>query len=330
MYKSFVLYNSPFDGIDNIYAFDLINEKKFRITNSKFGAYNPQVSWDGQKLVYNDFSVLGHDIVEIDFNPNEWIPLEEVSINREGYIDPVVEQEDNPNLLTQLNDTIKYPVERYSVVGNMINPFSWGPIITSTDLDFFVGLTSQDILSTTRLNLGYEFNANESNGRWIGNISYQGIFPVVNLSGYTGSRTATERFVFREENGTIELDTTADISWREKGFELGLLIPLNLTRSKYLENLDFGMNYNYTRVTDYDFVVSYPDMQGNGNLYYNTYYLSYRRTMKRSKRDLYGRFGQNIFPGTIIHPMAAIIWGDCLPERSDFISPAFSVIIHSS
>jgi hypothetical protein len=206
-----------------------------------------------------------------------------------------VEQEGNPDLLTQLDDTLKYPVERYSVVGNMINPFSWGPIITSTDLDFFVGLTSQDILSTTRLNLGYEFNANESNGRWIGNISYQGIFPVINLSGYTGARSATERFIFREENGTIELDTTADISWRERGFELGFQIPLNLTRSKYLENLDFGMNYNYTRVTDYDFIVRHPDMQGNGDLYYNTYYLSYRRSMKRSKRDIFGKFGQNIF-----------------------------------
>ncbi|MBR9998163.1 MAG: hypothetical protein KFF73_04290 [Cyclobacteriaceae bacterium] len=295
MFKSFILYNSPYDGIDNIYAYDLIAGRRFRVTNSKFGAYNPQVSWNGQKMLYNDFSQFGHDVVEIDFNPNVWTPVEEISINKEGYIDPIVDQEGNPELLTEMKDTVEYPVNRYQVSGNMINPFSWGPVITSTDLDFFIGLTSQDILSTTRLNLGYEFNANEKNGRWVGSLSYQGIFPVINLNGYIGDRSATERFIFMGEDGHVDVDTTADISWKEKGFELGLQIPLILTRSKYLENLDVGLNYNYTRVTDYDFLVRYPDMQGNGDLYYNSYYLSYRRNMKRSRRDLYGKFGQNIF-----------------------------------
>jgi len=134
-----------------------------------------------------------------------------------------------------------------------------------------------------------------SNGRWLGSISYQGLYPTLNLSGYIGDRSAIERFIFRDESGNIEVDTTANITWKEQGAEVGFQIPLILTKSKYLENLDIGMNYNYTRVNNYNFVARYPDMQGNGNLYSNTYYFSYRRNMKRSKRDLYGKFGQNLF-----------------------------------
>lgn len=295
MFKSFVLYNSPYDGIDNIYAYNLIDGKKFRVTNSQFGAYNPQISWDGQKIVYNEFSRFGFNIAEIDFNPNDWTPIETVEIRKEEYINPVIDQEGNQNGLTETTDTVEYPVNRYHISGNIINPYSWGPLVTSTELDLLIGVRSQDIMSTTFWGFGYELNANEKNGRWVGRISYQGIFPTINLSGYLGGRSATERFIFRDENGSVTKDTTANISWKEKGFEVGFQIPLILTRSKYIQSLDIGMNYNYTRVEDYDFIVRYPDMQGNGDLYSNTYYLSYRRNFKRSKRDLYGKFGQNLF-----------------------------------
>jgi len=295
MFNPFIFYNSPYDGIDNIYVFNLVNEKRYRITNSKYGAYNPQISWDRQKILYNDFTKYGHDIVEIEFNPNEWTSIEKVAIQKEGYIDPVTEQEGNQDVFSSMSDTIKYPVSRYYLSKKIINPFSWGPIITSTDLEFLIGLQSQDIMSTTRFDLGYEFNANERNGRWRGGISYQGWFPVLNLNGYLGERSATERFVLRDENGNIATDTTTKVTWKEKGFEAGFRVPLLLTRSKYIQNLDIGMNYNYTRVEDYSFSVRYPDVQGNGDLYSNTYFFSYRRNMKRSKRDLFGKFGQNIF-----------------------------------
>ena len=295
MFNPFILYNSPYDGIDNIYAYNLINRKKFRVTSSQFGAYNPQISWDGQKILYNDFTQNGYNVVEIDFNPNEWTPIEMVEIDKEGYLDPIVIQEGNPDILTETIDSVEYPVSRYHIMEKIINPFSWGPLITSTEMDFLIGVRSQDIMSTTFMDLGYELNTNERTGRWVGSISYQGIFPTINLSGYLGGRSATERFIFREENGNVVKDTTADISWKEKGFEVGFQIPLLLTRSKYIQNMDIGVNYNYTRVQDYDFVVRYPDMQGNGDLYSNTYYFSYRRNLKRSKRDLYGKFGQNLF-----------------------------------
>ena len=295
MFRSFILYNSPYDGIDNIYAYNLIDKKRYRVTNSHFGAYNPHISWDGQNILYNDFSEYGFNIVEIEFSPNDWTPIELVGIHEEAYIDPIVKQEGNEHLLTEPIDSVVYPVRRYHLSGNLINPFSWGPMVTSTEMDLLIGVRSQDIMSTTFMDIGYELNTNEGNGRWVGSISYQGIFPTISLSGYLGGRSAKEKFIFRDESGNAVIDTTADLSWKEKGFEVGLQIPLLLTRSKYIQNLDIGMNYNYTRVEDYNFVVRYPDMLGNGDLYSNTYYLSYRRNLKRSKRDLYGKFGQNIF-----------------------------------
>ncbi len=294
MHQSFVLYNSPYDGIDNIYAYDLVSKKKFRVTNSRYGAYNPHVSWDGKAVIYNEFSKDGHNIAEIDFNPNEWTPIEEVIINKESIIDPVIEQEGNPNILQEV-DSVIYPVKRFRIGRKIINPYSWGPYITSTDLDFQIGIKSQDIMSTTTLDLGYRFNANERTGRWQANFTYQGIYPALGIGGYLGSRSVDRRFVRRAENGTITSDTTVNITWEEKGIVSGFRFPLLLTRSRYNQNLDLGYQYTYTAVNDYSYDARYPDMLSNGGLQSNRYYLSYRRIMKRSKRDLAGKFGQTIY-----------------------------------
>lgn len=293
MFKNYVFYNSPLDGLDNVYAINIDTKKRYRVTSGKFGSYNAVVSRNGEKILYNNFTKDGHDVVEIDFDTLSWIPVDQIIPEPENYFEPIAIQEGNINIIDSVKNE-SYPVRRYHLGAKVLNPYSWGPIIESTNLDLFVGISSRDIMSTSILNLGYQFNANEETGRWIGNFSYQGIFPVLNAQGYIGDRAVTERFPVRDDAGNIVGDTLSRVSWNERGFLLGAELPFKLTRSKYIQDLRMGFNYDYSYVKDYMSFESlrYPDMLGNGSILSNEYYLSYRRMLRTSKRDLYGKFGQ--------------------------------------
>ena len=64
----YLLYNSPYTGIDNIFAVHLVTKEKFQITSSKYGAYNPAVDKQGSTLFYNDQTKDGLDVVKIPFS----------------------------------------------------------------------------------------------------------------------------------------------------------------------------------------------------------------------------------------------------------------------
>jgi hypothetical protein len=267
--------------------------KRYRVTSARYGAYNAVVSASGEKLLYNDFTKDGYDIVEIDFDTALWTPIDQIKHNPEDYFRPISVQEGNINIIDSV-EGISYPVKRYHLGRRIINPYSWGPIVRSTDLDLFIGISSRDIMSTSILDLGYEFNSTERTGNWIGSFSYQGFYPVLNVQGYIGDRAIDERFPIRDTAGNIVDDTLSRVKWKERGLMLGAVLPFKLTRSKYLQYLDLGINYNYSYVKDYQSfeLLRYPDQQANGSLLSNEYYISYRRMIRTSKRDLYGKFGQ--------------------------------------
>ena len=47
LYRDTVLYQSSFDGVNNIYAMEIAGGRRYRVTASKFGASDPAVSPDG-------------------------------------------------------------------------------------------------------------------------------------------------------------------------------------------------------------------------------------------------------------------------------------------
>ncbi len=296
LYKNYVFYNSPFDGLDNVYVINMLTKERYRVTSGKFGSYNAVISQNGDKILYNNFSKEGFDVVEMDFDSSTWVPVNQIIPNPENYFESVAFHEGNINILDSVKNE-SYPVKRYRLGAKIINPYSWGPILESTNLDLFIGLSSRDIMGTSILDLGYQFNSNEGTGQWIGNFSYQGIYPVLNAQGYIGNRAVTERFALRDEAGNIVGDTLSRVTWDESGFLLGAELPFKLTRSKYLQDLSIGFNYNYTYVKNYTSYESlrYPDMLGDGSLLSNEYYFSYRRMLRASKRDLYGKFGQFLY-----------------------------------
>ncbi len=313
----FVLFNSPASGLDNIYAVNVLTGERFQITTSKYGAYNPAVSPDGKTLYYNEQTRDGMDVVSIPFEPLQWTKQTEAPSPSKPLYQPLVEQENNPDLLQGISNTT-FTSKRYRRVSGMINPHSWGPYVVNSLTRVNVGITSQDILSTTSIDGGYSYDLNERTGMWRAAVSYQGLFPILDVSATMGHRSVNEGDITKTVVQGASVNSTVrnlTVNWDEQTVEGGLRVPLLTTTSKYYGNIEVGNAVGVTHVTNFvntfenssnrlvvtatrndsiKGVYSLQDYVGNGNLVYNHFSLTAARLLKQSRRDIYSKWGQTL------------------------------------
>lgn len=113
IYKDYLLYNSSYNGIDNIYAMHFPTKDCFQVTSRKYGAYLGMVDPSTDQLIFSDYTRNGMEIVAMPFDPLLWTRLEAVEDRSINYYEPLVRQEDNSDILTQVSDHL-YPVTKYS------------------------------------------------------------------------------------------------------------------------------------------------------------------------------------------------------------------------
>lgn len=318
--SGFLFYHSAYSGIDNVYAMDLSSKQKYQITSSKYGAYNASISNDGQTIYYNDHTVNGLDIVRIPFDLESWKPINEVKVDEIAYYQAAVDQEGLADLLngnaisedaglvgqhTGTGPEKQYEVKKYSKLKGIINPHSWGPILTTNINALQAGVLSRDILSTTSLYAGYVYDAVENTGYGVGRVSYQGFYPIVDLEVSAGNRK------------------TDFFKWYEASVEGGLRVPLLLTNNRYHREMSIGnsvglrdvstfrselsnlgrvveltggivnvdQNGNPIDTTEVDLIRLLPGEVANGQLMFNHVDISYYSLMKQSTRDINSKLG---------------------------------------
>ena len=310
LYQHYLFFNSPDSGIDNIYVLDLDTRKRYQVTSSRLGAYNPAISKDGTTLLYNDQTKDGLDVVSIPFDPSAWRPFEperKLSL----FFQHLVEQEGHPDIFNSVPDN-QLIHKRYRKINGIINPYNWGITVENDLTQASVGILSRDILSTTSLSLGYVFDINERTSALKGQVSYQGWYPIIDVAASISNRSVNE-------GGKKFYDTLVDpmtteirdviFTWKEKNIQAGLRIPLITTSSKYHGNFAIGNSVGLTQVSDFEnnidkggrlvpsgdgrsyFLRDYID---NGQLLYNNFNISAYRLLKQSRRDINSKWGQQI------------------------------------
>ena len=321
VYGHYLIFNSPITGIDNVHALDLSNGKRYRITNSKYGATDATVSTDGSTLFYSDQTPEGMDLVQIPFDPASWkvyVPAQ----SPQPLVSTISSQEGEGNLLENIPDQT-YPLSHYSISRRIINPYSWGVYFDNTLSQADIGLVSRDILNTTTLKLGYLYNVNEQTGLWSATLSYQGAYPIFDLAYRFGDRTSNEGNynILTINNGdSVILNKNLTFNWHEQILEGGVRLPLVFTHSKYYEGVTIGSTIGLTRITDFrnsfnnagiypnitgqryvpaiiqedtiTAIYRFRNQQATGDLFYNRSYLTAYRYLKQSQRDIYPRWGQ--------------------------------------
>lgn len=317
-----VLFNSPVSGIDNIYALHLPTKNRFQVTVSKYGAYNPAISADGKTLYYNEQTKDGLDVVQVPFDPGAWKLYEEIEVSKR-LSDVVTEQEGHQHILDSVPQE-NYSVRRYSKLKGIFNPYSWGFNASNDLTNVMFGITSKDLLSTTSINAGYVYDLNERTALWRAGVSYQGLFPIIDVSVETGDRSKTENIF-----------GSAELSWKETTLEGGLRIPLLLTHSRFIEQLTLANAVGVTQIRSFENVIR--DGNGNiiyeggdraalsqladGNLFYNHASISYARLLKTSYRDFLYRWGQTFAAEAYTTPFTSDYYGTLWAVRSTLYFP---------
>lgn len=323
----YVLYNSPRSGIDNVYAVDTRTNAVFQVTSRPLAAYHAAVSPSGSRLAFDDFSATGYRIADTALDPATWTPVlpgppDAGSTQPVRYFGSLTKLEPGAAEGRQiLADSVPvrtaYVPTRFRRLANAINVYSWGPVVGSTGQDLTVGLNSQDLLSTTQIEVGYAYNQTERVGASFARLSYQGLYPIIDLSFQRGDRN-TSVYIDR----VLPVDSLRTDRWQYNQLTAGFRLPLRLTQSKYAQNLSASVYYNYLQVTGYDLPVRYVTEVGTaGSLNALTYGFNYSRLLRQSKRDVGPRWGQAISATYRTTPFGGRLNGEQLGVQANLFFP---------
>lgn len=283
----YLYYVSGGSGIDNIYAKDLHADKVFQITSSKYGAYNPAITADDKVMYYNNLTELGNDVVKINLHPEEWQQVTDISNTDIKFYQPMVEMEDNVDILNSIPEK-HYEEKRYHK--KLLKLHSWGPFIADSPNELEAGLYSTNVLSTTDAFAGFRVDL-DNNFKWIGRVSYQSFYPIIDVEASYAFRNATTNY-----KDTTDAILTDKRSWKETGVKAGFRFPWYLTRNKFYTNLILQNYIGLTSIKDYQSSAfgsgrQYFTQLNDGNLRSNEFKITFSSLYKRSKRDIKSKFG---------------------------------------
>lgn len=277
-----ILYNSPYSGIDNIYALNIESKQRYRVTSSRLGAFFPEVSPDNRCLLYNEYSVDGYDVAEIPLNPSSWQRIESVEKHNLPYFSPTTNQDPMEELVDESAVPDKeYEVRRYRPVAHFLHVHSWAILPVPPNPGFY--MFSNDKLNTTSLVGGVNYNLNEKVLGFEVSGIYSALFPVLDFGISSGGRSS----VYEVENGGTETH-----GWRETSLNVGLRIPLDLSRGVYRTAFSAGTDFSLTRVSGKTYAE--PFENSNGLLLPLSHELRFSRFRRAAYRDLRPEWGQSL------------------------------------
>jgi len=70
--RTYVLFRSDRDGIENVYALRLADNALLRVTRVLGGAFGPALGPDGRRLVYSEYTSRGYDLHAMDVSLRTW------------------------------------------------------------------------------------------------------------------------------------------------------------------------------------------------------------------------------------------------------------------
>ncbi|MDA3941991.1 MAG: hypothetical protein PF694_00465 [Bacteroidetes bacterium] len=278
-----VIFSASQSEISQIYALDLQSKTIEKLVSVPFGATDAIMGDEPKTLIFSDYTADGFRLVAVNESDflNQYIdpklpatfPLaEELSLMRSLIVDTIVD-----------SDTV-YPENNYAKLAHLFQFHSWSPVFVDVDNISFqpgISLFSQNSLSTMVVEAGYSYDVNEQTGKTTVGLQYRGWYPVIDLNFSRGLRRGQAQ---DPENGK-----PVDLKWDETAYKLGLSLPLNFTRDKYLRGVQPYIGWEQLhRKMDPAIELAFKD---NDFSLLNLQLFAYNQ-LRQSKRDLYPRWGQ--------------------------------------
>ena len=221
---SYLLFDAPYAGIDNIHAVHLPSEARYQVTSRPLAATHAAVA--GDSLLFQEYTVDGYRVAVMPLDPVTWTPVEQVADRRVRYYEPLIDQEQGGSVWADIPQRV-YPVHRYRPLGHLLKIHSWSLISsgipTSQDapqqpLNYGLKLQSSDLLDLSSMSGGVEYNRNENAFSVLGDFSLAAWYPIFSVGGRWGERAGAYEIKTRETQGDslkVKEEEETD-KWTEK------------------------------------------------------------------------------------------------------------------
>ncbi|WP_437918255.1 hypothetical protein [Sphingobacterium sp. LRF_L2] len=302
-----IIFKAHFDGVDNIYALgqdSLIS----KITTSKFGAFNPFVDAN-DTLFFNDYQYNGYKLAKQSLTAIS----KKIQVAPSPYIRKTLAQVDFSDEKKATIDSVE--VKKYSSTAHLFNFHSLS--ISSTNFESFENYMpglfwlSNDVLNTTQIKLGYEFDTDISKSTYSAEVAYKRYLPVFTI------KYANRGLVGNAVSGNNSNEITM-YDYRDHHTTMDISIPLSVYRRNTVYS--YGANFGTSYTKRYN--VSLPLKNFNDIIAFPLNYQLYlNKNNMRSKMDLAPRWGQNLSITYRHLPFEQDLSGQILSVRTNFYFP---------
>ena len=243
-------------------------------TNSRYGIDNFCI-YDST-IVLSDYTANGYKIISLPYTSK---PFDISQKNEQMYFTTLNREQENFILHDSiLNKDTVYKSKKYSKLTHLFNFHSWTPFflnIDSKDVGLGVSLLSQNLLSTSILELGTKFNIHEKN-EFFFKYTYSGLYPKMELNA-----------TFRPRDLTRELDSNKVkyIDWNELTLSYDITLPFSWTNRNYRNNINLTLHYSLNELTNTEKQLELVLFNSIG------YYAQFSNYAYMADNDLYPRTG---------------------------------------
>ena len=221
-YNNFIIYESPYQGIDNLIAINMSTKEEYLITSRKLGAYYPSIT-DSNELLFSDYNLMGKRVVMKDLDSSKWSPIPKIIYDPVRSFQPMFDQENGPvfDKDVPLNP---YDIKPYKPIKNLFNFHS--RYIFDTEFDPTLGIQSDNTLGTMSLLADISYNQQKKTSNQKLNLIYKGLYPIINIKLKKSERS--EFYGPYEQKLDNRRDTVKykiNEKWDENTMDLGVGIP---------------------------------------------------------------------------------------------------------
>lgn len=306
-------YHSNFSGIDNLYAMNLKTNEHFQVTSRPYGAFAPFVK--DNILYFSDYDISGLAVAKTTLNWSQYPKNQQIQDFKDhsiNYYEPLVKQEQGKSILTSI-PTKDHRIEDYNHSKNLPEFHSWAilpdPLFTNT---VNLALISTNKFNTAAGTLGYRYDNNEKTNQGYAQISYAGLWPILDASVSAGERASSVRIG----------DSIKSYDWNENTGNLGFRLPFNFSKEAYTHQLEVGSNVGITKVNDKARPEAYT--VNNGTMKALNHEMTYYHLHRMSMRDINPAWGQSLRASFRHMPFHSDYRGRSLNINSLFYFPGFA------
>ncbi len=176
-----LFYISDQTAVPQVFSYNIYNGSVAQQTLSRYGVGSYIIVGNDNKLIYSDYTASGYMLAKDTLN--------NIPVSGDTFaVLPHINYKNIPPI-PPVTDTV-YPSKPYRKWTHLFDFHSWAPVSispSSQEVDLGVSLFSQNLLGTSVLTAGWEFDYNTLKNKYYIDYEYAGWYPVVSFkNSYAG------------------------------------------------------------------------------------------------------------------------------------------------